>query len=121
MRIALSFDVEDWYMGLELPEGGWEGKERRLEVGLSRILSLLNEKKDRKDRYDQSKNREKTFVVVRKHIEIIQEEIVDREEAAKLRKIIRALKEEVTNLNKEIKGIQGKMKIDIKNAPSKTL
>ncbi len=45
MRIALSFDVEDWYMGLELPGSEWEGKERRLKVGLSRILSLLDEKK----------------------------------------------------------------------------
>lgn len=45
MRIALSFDVEDWYMGLELPVSEWKGKERRLKVGLSRILSLLNEKK----------------------------------------------------------------------------
>lgn len=43
MKVALSFDVEDWYMGLELPAGEWEGKERRLTVGLSRILSLLNE------------------------------------------------------------------------------
>lgn len=43
LPIALTFDVEDWYMGLELPLDEWEGKEGRLEVGLKKILDLLKE------------------------------------------------------------------------------
>lgn len=44
IKVALSFDVEDWYMGMELKSHEMEGKERRLTIGLSRILSLLEEK-----------------------------------------------------------------------------
>jgi len=44
IKVALSFDVEDWYMGMELKSHEMKGRERRLTVGLSRILSLLEEK-----------------------------------------------------------------------------
>jgi polysaccharide deacetylase family protein (PEP-CTERM system associated) len=44
IKVALSFDVEDWYMGMELKSHEMEGKERRLTFGLTKILSLLEEK-----------------------------------------------------------------------------
>jgi polysaccharide deacetylase family protein (PEP-CTERM system associated) len=40
---AFSVDVEDWYQGIELPLEAWAGKENRVDVGLSKVLELLNE------------------------------------------------------------------------------
>jgi len=41
---ALSFDVEDWYMGIEIGAERWGEFEKRLNVGLEYILSALEEK-----------------------------------------------------------------------------
>ena len=43
MRLGVSIDVEDWYMGLDLPGASWDKRERRLHVGLDLILSILEE------------------------------------------------------------------------------
>jgi polysaccharide deacetylase family protein (PEP-CTERM system associated) len=43
-RHAFSVDVEDWYQGIELPLEAWVGKENRVDIGLSKVLVLLNEK-----------------------------------------------------------------------------
>ena len=43
MRLGVSIDVEDWYMGLDLPGASWDNRERRLHLGLDLILSLLEE------------------------------------------------------------------------------
>ena len=40
---VLSFDVEDWYQGIEMPAATWSRFEPRLERGLERILALLGE------------------------------------------------------------------------------
>lgn len=44
---ALSFDVEDWYMGLEQGPEHWSGRERRLERGLVPLLDLLRRRRVR--------------------------------------------------------------------------
>jgi len=41
MRLGVSFDVEDWYMGLDLPGTSWDDRERRLHVGLDLIFAIL--------------------------------------------------------------------------------
>ena len=41
---AFSVDVEDWYQGIELPLEAWVGKENRVDVGLSKVLELLEER-----------------------------------------------------------------------------
>ena len=41
---AFSVDVEDWYQGIELSLEAWVGKENRVDIGLSKVLELLNEK-----------------------------------------------------------------------------
>src|SRR3954464_13696233 len=38
---VLSFDVEDWYMGIEQPLARWEGFEKRLDRGLLPALDSL--------------------------------------------------------------------------------
>jgi len=43
-RHAFSVDVEDWYQGIELSLEAWVGKENRVDIGLSKVLELLNEK-----------------------------------------------------------------------------
>lgn len=43
MKHAFTIDLEDWYQGIELPLSEWEGKERRIEVGLNRVLALLEQ------------------------------------------------------------------------------
>ena len=40
-KSAFSVDVEDWYQGIELPLGDWVGKENRVNIGLSKLLELL--------------------------------------------------------------------------------
>jgi polysaccharide deacetylase family protein (PEP-CTERM system associated) len=40
---VLSFDVEDWYQGIEMPARTWDRFEPRLERGLGRILDLLGQ------------------------------------------------------------------------------
>jgi len=40
---AFTVDVEDWYQGLEIPPQEWPGYERRLQVGVGRLLDLLDE------------------------------------------------------------------------------
>ncbi len=40
---VLSFDVEDWYQGIEMPAHTWDRFEPRLDRGLGRILALLAE------------------------------------------------------------------------------
>jgi polysaccharide deacetylase family protein (PEP-CTERM system associated) len=40
--LSLSVDVEDWFMGIELPIERWDQQEPRLEHGLRRILDLLD-------------------------------------------------------------------------------
>ena len=40
---AFSVDVEDWYQGIELPLEAWVGKENRVDIGLLKVLELLNE------------------------------------------------------------------------------
>lgn len=42
-KIAFTVDVEDWYHGIELPVNSWSNYERRLEIGLNKILHLLDE------------------------------------------------------------------------------
>jgi polysaccharide deacetylase family protein (PEP-CTERM system associated) len=44
LRNILSFDVEDWYQGIEMPSSTWDRYPPRLERGLDRILALLEEK-----------------------------------------------------------------------------
>lgn len=39
---AFSIDLEDWYHGIELPMHRWGACESRVEVGLDRILALLD-------------------------------------------------------------------------------
>lgn len=39
---AFSVDLEDWYHGIELPMHRWDACESRVEVGLDRILDLLD-------------------------------------------------------------------------------
>lgn len=39
----LTFDVEDWYQGFDLPPAQWPAYEDRLHIGLDRILALLAE------------------------------------------------------------------------------
>lgn len=41
MKHAFTIDLEDWYHGIELPLSEWTGKENRVEVGLNKVLSLL--------------------------------------------------------------------------------
>jgi polysaccharide deacetylase family protein (PEP-CTERM system associated) len=41
MRNVLTFDVEDWYQGLDVAPARWTGFERRLSVGLEFILETL--------------------------------------------------------------------------------
>ena len=41
---ALSFDVEDWYMGIEIGMERWGEFEKRLGIGLNLILNLLDER-----------------------------------------------------------------------------
>lgn len=43
MQNAFTVDVEDWYQGLEIPPAEWGRYERRLEVGVNRLLELLDE------------------------------------------------------------------------------
>lgn len=43
LRNVLSFDVEDWYQGIEIPIETWDRYPPRLERGLDRILPLLEE------------------------------------------------------------------------------
>jgi len=43
MRLGVSIDVEDWYMGMDLPGASWDDRERRLDTGLELILSILEE------------------------------------------------------------------------------
>ncbi len=38
---ALTFDVEDWFHGFDLPPARWSEYEPRLAVGLNRVLDLL--------------------------------------------------------------------------------
>ena len=40
---AFSVDLEDWYQGIELPFDQWHRHPPRLEIGLMRILDLLDE------------------------------------------------------------------------------
>jgi len=44
-KIAFTIDVEDWYQGIELPVSSWSNYERRIEIGLNKILQLLDEHK----------------------------------------------------------------------------
>lgn len=43
VRNALSFDVEDWYQGIEIGQERWGEFEKRLEIGLNAILGALDE------------------------------------------------------------------------------
>jgi polysaccharide deacetylase family protein (PEP-CTERM system associated) len=43
MQNILTFDVEDWYQGLEIPHACWADLENRLSVGLDFILGTLAE------------------------------------------------------------------------------
>ncbi|MBN1882536.1 MAG: DUF3473 domain-containing protein [Deltaproteobacteria bacterium] len=47
MRLGVSIDVEDWYMGLDLPGTSWDNREKRLRMGLDQILSILEERRVR--------------------------------------------------------------------------
>jgi polysaccharide deacetylase family protein (PEP-CTERM system associated) len=38
---ALTFDVEDWYQGIEIGMERWSEFEKRLHIGVNRILSML--------------------------------------------------------------------------------
>ena len=42
MRNVLTFDVEDWYQGLDVAHAAWTEFERRLSVGLEFILERLS-------------------------------------------------------------------------------
>jgi peptidoglycan/xylan/chitin deacetylase (PgdA/CDA1 family) len=39
---AFTVDLEDWYQGIELPIQSWKNYSPRVEVGLYRILELLD-------------------------------------------------------------------------------
>ena len=41
MHNPFSIDLEDWYQGIELPLEEWKGKERRVEIGMDRIIEIL--------------------------------------------------------------------------------
>ncbi len=43
IKNILTFDVEDWFHGFEIPMAKWPHYENRLTVGLNRILELLGE------------------------------------------------------------------------------
>jgi len=43
LKHAFTIDLEDWYQGIELPLSAWSGKEKRLEIGLNRVLALLEQ------------------------------------------------------------------------------
>jgi len=45
LKHAFSIDLEDWYHGIELPYSEWKDKERRLEIGLNKVLALLKKHK----------------------------------------------------------------------------
>jgi len=47
MHNILTFDLEDWYQGMELPQAGWATLEKRLAIGLAVILDLLAESQTR--------------------------------------------------------------------------
>ncbi|NER40142.1 MAG: polysaccharide deacetylase family protein, partial [Oscillatoria sp. SIO1A7] len=40
---ALSIDVEDWYQGLELPIGNWNRYQKRVHIGMGKIMEILEE------------------------------------------------------------------------------
>ena len=42
MLNAFTVDLEDWYQGIELPLESWKGYSSRLELGLYRIVELLD-------------------------------------------------------------------------------
>lgn len=44
LRNALTFDVEDWFQGLELPHDEWRRFESRVAIGLRAVLDILDEK-----------------------------------------------------------------------------
>ncbi len=41
MKNAFTVDFEDWYQGIELPYESWPGYEDRIEIGLNRVLDIL--------------------------------------------------------------------------------
>jgi len=43
MLNALTFDLEDWYHGFDLPPARWLHFADRLDIGLSRVLAILEE------------------------------------------------------------------------------
>ncbi len=43
VRNVLTFDVEDWYQGLDIAPARWAAFERRLSVGLEFVLNTLDE------------------------------------------------------------------------------
>ena len=43
IKHAFSVDVEDWFQGIELPLEDWVGRENRIDIGLYKILALLEE------------------------------------------------------------------------------
>jgi len=43
MKHAFSVDLEDWYQGIELPFGEWERHPARVDIGVGRLLDLLDD------------------------------------------------------------------------------
>ena len=41
-RNAFTVDLEDWYHGIELPFASWREHENRIDIGLHRVLELLD-------------------------------------------------------------------------------
>ena len=43
IRNAFTVDLEDWYQGIEMPYSSWGQYEKRVEIGLDRLLQLLSD------------------------------------------------------------------------------
>jgi polysaccharide deacetylase family protein (PEP-CTERM system associated) len=43
IKNAFSVDLEDWYQGIEMPYASWGSYEKRVEVGMNKLLQLLSD------------------------------------------------------------------------------
>lgn len=43
IKNAFTVDLEDWYQGIEMPYNTWGNYERRVEVGMDKLLQLLSD------------------------------------------------------------------------------
>jgi len=43
IKNAFTIDLEDWYQGIEMPYDSWGSYEKRVEIGMNRLLQLLSD------------------------------------------------------------------------------